>query len=199
MFFKSNNMEDERLQNVEAFVEEVVSKIVNLPFDSEFTIGQFLPKEWSEKIKQECAEKVFHKIENYFNVVDKHDCIDKTTLVKPKDEICSRILKFIDENNAYKSIPAKKNDNLIEIGYIEYNKDFYSLLCLLHRTIGEDLKYNKNIENVKNKEISSLKVKEITTYLTFIVRGERFCEGHIASYIDNGILKKLILRVIEVC
>ena len=31
--------------------------------------------------------------------------------------------------------------------------------------------------------------------LTFIERGERFCDGHVQRYLENNILLKLLLRL----
>ena len=46
--------------------------------------------------------------------------------------------------------------------------------------------------------LDNLSKQEIGTCLTFIFRGERFCEGHIISYLENGILVALLRRLVEI-
>ena len=40
-----------------------------------------------------------------------------------------------------------------------------------------------------------MSVHQIRTMLTFIERGERFCDGHVQRYLENNILLKLLLRL----
>ena len=60
-----------------------------------------------------------------------------------------------------------------------------------------DENYLENIKKVKALDISSMQVGDIKTYLTFIFRGERFCEGHIAMHLNNGVLLELLKRAVE--
>ncbi len=115
--------------------------------------------------------------------------------------VCQNLLQLIDDGSAYTDVPAKKIGDVTEMGYIEYDKNFWSLLISLYKMLGEDFNYNTNMkeEEIKEKEIKTLNLRQISTYLTFIIRGERFAEGHVAAYIKNGILKNLILRVNELC
>ena len=43
----------------------------------------------------------------------------------------------------------------------------------------------------KYKTIEELSLEETLSYLTFIIRGERFCDGHIASYLEDGTIESL--------
>lgn len=54
-----------------------------------------------------------------------------------------------------------------------------------------------NHEKIANKPIGEMNKKEIATMLTFISRGERFCDGHIASFVESGDLLKLMIRLKE--
>ena len=62
-----------------------------------------------------------------------------------------------------------------------------------------DRDYLKNYEKISNKHIEEMDKKEIETMLTFIVRGERFCDGHIAGFVESGDLLKLMLRLRDIC
>ena len=60
-----------------------------------------------------------------------------------------------------------------------------------------DYKYVKNYPLIKDVPIEEMTLDQIATMYTFIYRGERFCDGHIYGYMENGILRKLILRHLE--
>ena len=48
------------------------------------------------------------------------------------------------------------------------------------------------------EKLNTMTKKEIGTCLTFIFRGERFCEGHILSYLENGMLVALLRRLADI-
>ncbi len=60
-----------------------------------------------------------------------------------------------------------------------------------------DYDYLQHHEQLEGKAIESMNIKEIATMYTFIRRGERFSDGHIGAYIEDGTLYRLILRHIE--
>lgn len=60
-----------------------------------------------------------------------------------------------------------------------------------------DRQYLSHYEKLGRKPIAEMNVNEIATMLTFIVRGERFSDGHIASFVESGELLELMLRLRE--
>lgn len=64
-------------------------------------------------------------------------------------------------------------------------------------TLDYDDDYMKNYEKIQRKPAEQLSLDEISTMYTFIVRGERFCDGHIAAYINDGTIFRLVQREIE--
>lgn len=75
--------------------------------------------------------------------------------------------------------------------YPEYNEKIYQALGMLKT----DMKYQKRYKKLEGKPIEKMNRREIATMLTFIVRGERFSVGHIASYVESGDLLKLMLQL----
>lgn len=103
-----------------------------------------------------------------------------------------------------------KNDLLIELkGYQYVAKEntfgyyYYADYVdkVFNTIIGDQIiqNYKEIYDNIKDKDIKELNIDEIVAYCTFIRRGERFCDGHIAGYLDNGILVKLYERYLELC
>ena len=60
-----------------------------------------------------------------------------------------------------------------------------------------DYEYNATMKEIEIAGLtpSELNLRQIKGYLTYIWRGERFCDGHIAEYMENGVLLKLFLRL----
>ncbi len=64
-------------------------------------------------------------------------------------------------------------------------------------TLNSDTDYMIHHEKLENKAIETYDLNELATMYTFLLRGERFCDGHIAAYIEDGTLLKLVERHIE--
>jgi len=99
----------------------------------------------------------------------------------------------------YQSVEREKcADGTFKMGYCIY-ADYVDKV--FDAIIGDKIvqNYMEIYEQIKDKEIKDLTLDEIVAYCTFIRRGERFCEGHIAGFLDNGILVKLYERYLELC
>ena len=118
----------------------------------------------------------------------------------PKLEIdifsIKNLINLLDTEKLYNEVQRNEKNDVIEMGYVSYDQ---RLMDLSNYIPFYEQDYTKNIMKIKNKEISLLTLLETQKYITFIFRGERFCEGHISSYIDNGILKELLNHVVEIC
>ena len=58
-----------------------------------------------------------------------------------------------------------------------------------------DKNYVENYEQCKTVLPSEMNVQQIRTMLTYMSRGERFCDGFISRYLGNKTLLKLLLRL----
>lgn len=82
-------------------------------------------------------------------------------------------------------------------GYPIYDDRIRVLVKAIHEEGIFDRDYLKHYEMMKNKEVRSLSHKEVCTFLTYIARAERFCSGHIAMQIRDGVLELLLKRYLE--
>ena len=87
--------------------------------------------------------------------------------------------------------PKQASDGVIEIGYPLYDQEVTNWIQEFYRLKLSDFNYLHNYEIYKKKEIEELSLEETLSYITFIIRGERFCNGHIASFLENGLIEKL--------
>ena len=68
------------------------------------------------------------------------------------------------------------------------------IILVIKRILNEELpdyNYLDNYKIYKYKKIEELSLEETLSYLTFIIRGEKFCDGHIASYLEDGTIERL--------
>lgn len=77
--------------------------------------------------------------------------------------------------------------------YPNYDRNVMMALDLLE----PDYEYVINQRVIADMPVNKMSIDNIKTMLTFINRGERFCDGHIASFVENGYLLELLLRLSE--
>lgn len=65
------------------------------------------------------------------------------------------------------------------------------------KSLGIDDMYMRNSEGVEEKPIETMSLEDLKTKYTFILRAERFCDGAIAGYVEDGSLAKMVKREIE--
>ncbi len=88
----------------------------------------------------------------------------------------------------------QKNNKIEYNPYPVYNKEIYQALGALEL----DENYMSNYKKIEDKSIKEMNEQEIATMLTYISRGERFCDGHIACYVESGKLLLLMCRLREI-
>ena len=80
--------------------------------------------------------------------------------------------------------------------YPEYPSEVYQALGFM----ASDYDYlaHHDVLMESGKPIEEYNLDELKTMFTFINRGERFCDGHIASFVENGELLRLLKRLLEI-
>lgn len=87
--------------------------------------------------------------------------------------------------------PIEREDGVIEVGFPLYNEEIYNWKRKFHELKLLDYNYLENCRIYKHKKIEELSIEETLSYLTLIIRGERFCDGCIASALEDGTIEKL--------
>lgn len=77
--------------------------------------------------------------------------------------------------------------------YPQYPKEIFDVFRLME----PDYQYRDHLTQMKKQKLrfSELSLSQIQTYLTYLHRGERFCDGLIAEAVNHGTLLKLLLRI----
>lgn len=87
-----------------------------------------------------------------------------------------------------------RNNPYVEYIYGQaYDQRVYNVLGSLWL----DMDYQHNYRDINEDKLDELTLEQIATYYTFILRSERFADGSIASYINDGTLLRLVKRQAE--
>ena len=103
----------------------------------------------------------------------------------------SKILPKLKTQKVEWKKTKKIEDGFIEVGFPLYSEEIHNWMREFHNLKLLDLNYLNNYRIYKYKKIEELSLEETLSYLTFIIRGERFCDGHIASHLEDGTIEKL--------
>ena len=107
------------------------------------------------------------------------------------------IIKILNTNPKIEMVYTGKELGPCEIGfaYPNYPAWVYIVEKLFHPVFN----YQEAIDGIKkkNKSVEEYDLIETRAALTYFVRGERFCDGHMASCIEGGYLLKWLERYKE--
>jgi len=84
------------------------------------------------------------------------------------------------------------------IEYLRSGAEYDGRINELLMSLGTETDYQERYDEVSEKEIGEMSLDDLRTMYTFISRGERFCDGHIQSYIEDGTLLRLAERQMEI-
>ncbi|MCR5146996.1 MAG: DUF6508 domain-containing protein [Clostridia bacterium] len=79
----------------------------------------------------------------------------------------------------------------MELGYPLYSEEVENWIREFYRLKLVDYNYLDNSKIYKHEKIEELSLEETLSYLTLIIRGERFSDGYIASALEDGTIEKL--------
>lgn len=101
-------------------------------------------------------------------------------------------LPFIESQHTQWKKPKKNEDGTYTMPFPMYSKEVDKWVRVFYELELMDKNYIENYDKyIKNKNIEDLSAYEILSYFTHIIRGERFCDGMIASALESGLIEKL--------
>lgn len=80
--------------------------------------------------------------------------------------------------------------------YPQYDDVLMKALWAAQNIVGADDDYLASSERVRDVPLGSVSGAELSTWFTYILRGERFSDGHIAQHIESGELLMLLERLL---
>ena len=82
------------------------------------------------------------------------------------------------------------------MAYPVYDPELMAALYAASTIVGSDYDYLESYKRLKHVPIGSASSSELSMWFTYILRGERFADGHIAEYVESGKLLTLLDRLI---
>jgi hypothetical protein len=119
------------------------------------------------------------------------------------DELVAFLPKFCQEGFAPVDRwggGTKGPDGVVTMPWPEYNAVVKQFVAVASKECWTDFQYVSNLADVKLEDIGEVcraSLAQVKTLLTAFVRGERFCDGHWASMIEQGHIRRLLQRVAE--
>lgn len=108
------------------------------------------------------------------------------------------------EAEGYEAAPSwgggEQDDGTLQMPYPNYTDEIGRFIELAHAESLLDRQYvNKNIGEWFERPgyVERASFSEVKSMLTFMVRGERFCDGHIASLFEQGHVVRVLRRLRE--
>lgn len=80
--------------------------------------------------------------------------------------------------------------------YPQYDDVLMKALWAAQDIVGADFDYLASHKRVREVPLGSVSGAELSTWFTYISRGERFSDGHIAQYVESGELLILLERLL---
>ena len=128
-------------------------------------------------------------------------------MIKPSKKDIEELIDYLpilyaEEFNVGKLLyPPKTKSNIITgFPYYNYNGKVNDFFHLASKECWRDDNYlSKNVNSmIADKEIlNNVSLTDIQSILTFLVRGERFCDGVWYGAIKNETIKKVLTRLTE--
>jgi hypothetical protein len=125
----------------------------------------------------------------------------------PKTKEIEELVSFLprlyeDEFTPIKRLGGgtKGKDGVITLGWPEYEKVVTEFFQVASEECWSDGDYipNNAARMLEDEDlIKTADLTQITTMLTFCVRGERFCDGHLGAMIEEGHIRRLLQRLAE--
>lgn len=125
----------------------------------------------------------------------------------PTDKEFDELLAFLPllYGNGFKAIRSWGGGNTsadgdYEMPWQEYDPAVKKFFELAGKECWADCEYaTKDVGStiVQQAKVATASLHEIKTLLTWCVRGERFSEGHWGSVIEDGLLRRVLLRLKE--
>lgn len=83
------------------------------------------------------------------------------------------------------------------MAYPNYDRRLMDALWGASELVGTDYDYVNRVDEVRELSIPEMSQSQLSTFLTWVQRGERFCDGFIADFVKEGKVLQALRRAIE--
>lgn len=83
------------------------------------------------------------------------------------------------------------------MSYPNYDKRLMEALWGASELVGTDYGYTERVEEVRDLSVPGMTRPQLSTFLTWVQRGERFCDGFIDGFVEDGRVLQALRRAAE--
>lgn len=91
--------------------------------------------------------------------------------------------------------PKRREDGTIQMGWYNYAPQIWDGIEAAKDLLGADGEYLQHIDTVRARGVPTASPSDLSTWFTWMSRGERFCDGFLASNISDGELATITQRL----
>ena len=94
--------------------------------------------------------------------------------------------------------PFRQADNgVFTPSYPAYDDRLMAALSAALELVGQDRDYVSHVDSVSGAPVSEMTSEQLSTFFTWVVRSERFCDGAISDFVQDGRILLALRRVAE--
>jgi hypothetical protein len=83
------------------------------------------------------------------------------------------------------------------MAYPNYDRRLMEALWGASELVGTDYDYVNRVDEVRDVDVARMSRSQLSTFFTWVQRGERFCDGFIADFVKEGKVLQALRRAIE--
>ena len=91
--------------------------------------------------------------------------------------------------------PERLENGTIQMGWYNYAPQIWDGVEAAKKLLGADYEYLQHIDAVRARGVPTASPSDLSTWFTWMSRGERFCDGFLASNISDGELAAITQRL----
>ena len=82
--------------------------------------------------------------------------------------------------------------------FFTYDTDVIDFIEAFYKLGIGDVNYIEHMKSLQGKPIDDMSEEELITVLTHYIRGDRFCEGLLASKLNDGTIQRILRNLREI-
>ena len=96
-------------------------------------------------------------------------------------------IRLLESGYSVRIVPATFEDTGVMVpGWADNDPVLLRAISAAVELVGPDYDYVTRLEEVERLDVASYTHRDLQTFLTAAMRGERFCTGYVASCIEGG-------------
>lgn len=147
-----------------------------------------IPQKWINNLKEN--QYIIQLANNFELVIKDNKFFIDVSLIND-------LILAINENRACTNAEIVEHDNNLEIHSSIISKELEDFYQYLYSNSFVDYNCRKNYQKINNKNIDEMDINELLTILTYAHRSEKYSDGSMYEFIENGKIIKCLNRLLE--